>query len=155
MADLNTLFGLAGRWSGQKRVLLPGQDPHESTSTAVVTPIVNGTFVQLAYTWAFDGIAQEGLLLIGLKQLDQVVTTVWIDSWHMGDAFMMCHGMIGATGGVDVRGSYAAPSGPDWGWRMVIEPGDELRILMYNVTPDGTEYLGVEAAYTRDAASAP
>jgi hypothetical protein len=149
MSDLTALLGLAGSWVGHKRVLLPGEAPHESASTALITPVVGGKFVQLAYTWAFDGTDQEGLLLIGLKETDQVVTAVWIDSWHMADTFMICQGQVSATGGVEVRGTYAVPSSPDWGWRMVIEPAeDQFRMVMYIVTPDGAEALGVEAAYT-------
>jgi hypothetical protein len=50
-----------------------------------------------------------------------------------------------------VRGSYAAAPGPDWGWRTVIETAedDSLRMVMYNLTPDGQEYLAVEAVYRR------
>ena len=51
-----------------------------------------------------------------------------------------------ARGSVDVSGSYAAPPGPDWGWRTTLGPGPDetLRMVMYNVTPDGEEYLAVE-----------
>jgi hypothetical protein len=58
-----------------------------------------------------------------------------------------------ATGGdsIDVRGSYAAPPGPNWGWRTVIETPDDdsLRIVMYNVSPEGKEDLAVDAVYRR------
>jgi hypothetical protein len=152
MNDLHSLLELAGRWDGYKRVLLPGEAPHESESTAFITSIVGRKFMQMAYTWAFDGTAQEGVLLVGHKQADQAITVVWIDSWHMGDAFLICDGEVDAAGAVDVRGTYVVPSSPDWGWRMVITPGDkELRVLMYNITPDGMEILGVEAVYTRAA----
>jgi Protein of unknown function (DUF1579) len=52
---------------------------------------------------------------------------------------------------VDVRGSYAAPPGPDWGWRTVIETAgtDSFRMVMHNVSPDGQEYLAVDAEYHR------
>jgi hypothetical protein len=77
------------------------------------------------------------------------VTLHWIDSWHNGDAVMACEG-TGSDGRVDVRGSYPAPSGPDWGWRIRVEPGSgSLVIRMDNVSPDGEEYPAVEASYRR------
>jgi hypothetical protein len=52
-----------------------------------------------------------------------------------------------------VRGTYAAPPGPDWGWRIDVTPdGDKLRIEMHNVWPEeqgGKEELAVEAVYGR------
>jgi hypothetical protein len=48
MSDLDALRGLAGRWTGNKRVLLPGEAPHESLSTVTVTPIIADRFVQIA-----------------------------------------------------------------------------------------------------------
>ena len=50
-----------------------------------------------------------------------------------------------------MRGSYAAPPGPDWGWRIAIRPGDgsALAIVMHNVTPGGEEAVAVEATYKR------
>jgi hypothetical protein len=48
-------------------------------------------------------------------------------------------------------GSYAAPPGPDWGWRIEIaaEQCKALRLVMFNIWPDGKEELAVEAAYVR------
>ncbi len=65
---------------------------------------------------------------------------------------MMLEGRVDTNDVVDTRGSYAVEGSPDWGWRIVVEPGnDALRVLMYNVTPDGEEVLGFELAYTRAA----
>ncbi len=70
---------------------------------------------------------------------------------HMSDKFMICQGAAEPDGAIVVRGSYAAPPGPDWGWRMVIGPGDgdTFRLIMYNISPDGQEDLAVEASYTK------
>jgi hypothetical protein len=48
-------------------------------------------------------------------------------------------------------GSYAAPEGPDWGWRIVIgsDGPDELHLLMYNIAPDGGVYPAVESRLLR------
>jgi hypothetical protein len=56
-------------------------------------------------------------------------------------------------GKIDLRGSYEAPPSPDWGWRFVINaPSDiELKLVMYNVSPEGEEELAVEANYKRVA----
>ena len=108
-------------------------------------------FVRLDCTWGYQGTPQEGSLLIGYDSTSQEVTAHWVDTWHMGDKVMACRGSAGDDGEITVRGTYAAPPGPDWGWRIVITPsgGDRLDIGMFNVTPDGRAQLAVESSYSR------
>lgn len=152
MAALDALIGLAGRWKGSYRLLEPSKAPQQSSSALSITPIVAERFVRMDYTWSYDGERQEGSLLLGYEsKARRAVTAVWIDSWHMGHQFMTCEGATERRGAVVVRGSYASPPGPDWGWRTVIEPGrgNALRLLMYNQAPDGKEELAVEAKFVR------
>ena len=70
----------------------------------------------------------------------------------MGDKAMVCAGPRPDALTLAVQGSYAAPPGPDWGWRIEItpEPAGALRIKMYNIWPGGAqEALAAEATYTR------
>jgi hypothetical protein len=62
---------------------------------------------------------------------------------------MDCRGSAKGEGGISVQGSYPAPPGPDWGWRIVVEPreGAGFRLEMRNVTPEGEEAIAVEAEY--------
>jgi hypothetical protein len=50
-----------------------------------------------------------------------------------------------------MRGSYPAPEGPDWGWRIEIEPKapDAFELCLFNIAPDGQEALAVLADYER------
>jgi len=148
VASLHSLFALSGTWTGTSRLWMsPSAPMRESSSVATITPVVRGRFVRIDYSWAIDGEAQEGMLLFGRDAKD-LVTGIWIDSWHMGDRFMICRGAAGGAA-ISVRGSYAAPSGPDWGWRIDVEPGDGFRLVMYNLPPGGKEELAVEATYTK------
>ncbi|HEY0733945.1 MAG TPA: DUF1579 family protein [Herpetosiphonaceae bacterium] len=152
MSGLEELFTLAGAWAGTNRLWLPpAEEAYESPTTAALSPIVGGKFVQLSYTWAFEGEAQEGVLLIGHEPENGAVTVVWADSWHMGNKFMICQGQI-EDERIVVRGSWSVESGPDWGWRIELDTEDvQLRMRMYVVEPAGDEALGVEAIYTRTA----
>ena len=109
------------------------------------------TMVEVKYTWADEGQPQEGLLLIGYETKRELATAIWADSWHMGEKVMSCQGELDENGIVDVRGHYPAPTGPDWGWRIVIafEKDRELIMTMYNIAPDGQEALAVKAVYAR------
>ncbi len=152
MSVPESLKNLVGHWSGKNRLWLSPQNPvRESESTASVTLAARGRFMSIAYTWAFEGAAQEGLLLLGYDGCSGAVKAVWIDSWHMSDKFMHCAGGEIEGGAVSVRGSYSAPPGPDWGWRTVIQPvdGESFHFIMYNIAPDGGEEFAVEAAYSR------
>jgi hypothetical protein len=68
----------------------------------------------------------------------------------MGSKVMACSGRVTDDGGFDVRGSYAAPPGPDWGWRitMAAVPKSRIEVVMFNVDPAGSaEQLAVRATY--------
>jgi hypothetical protein len=64
---------------------------------------------------------------------------------------MACDGSIDQGGTILLRGSYQAPPGPDWGWRITItaNSGKDLQIVMHNCTPEGAEELAVQADYAR------
>ena len=150
-SGLDGLLSCAGEWVGRSRLQDPHADePDESASTLRVVPILRGRFVRLDYTWAYRGEPQEGSMLLGFRPEASEVTAHWVDGWHVGHDVMVCRGVVGEDGRLDVRGTYSVPSAPDWGWRMVIVPGrDRLTITMYNVAPEGEEYLAVEGDYRR------
>lgn len=151
MNELSEILSLAGKWAGMYRLILDLRTPaRDSSTTATLSPVAGGRFARLDYNWEDEGKRQDGSLLVGFEKEESVATAVWVDSFHMSNKFMICEGKA-ARGSVDVSGSYAAPPGPDWGWRTVLGPGPDgtLRMVMYNVTPDGQEYPAVEAIYTR------
>ncbi len=147
------LASLTGHWQGTSRLVLPWNTPPESdsTSTAEVQPVATGRFVSIAYTWEYDGRPCEGFLLLGREKKSEAVNAVWVDSRHQSDRPMACTGTVTDEGAVDVRGSYPAPPGPDYGWRTVVETqgDDAFRLVMYNVSPEGEETLAFENRYTR------
>jgi hypothetical protein len=151
MSALDALIAAAGTWRGTSTL----RDPHSgiddaSASTAVVTPVLDGRFVRIDYTWSYGGRPQEGSLLIGFQRTAGVATACWIDCFHNGEKVMVCTGSASGDGTLTVRGSYAAPPGPDWGWRIDVMPGGEtLRMVHHNVWPEGKEELAVESRYTR------
>jgi hypothetical protein len=138
---------LSGNWQGVNRLWLTPTEPVRiSETTATISPASRDHFLIIRYTW-FEEKPQEGMLLLG--QLGDQVNAIWIDSWHNGDSMMTCPGILTPEGALSLRGSYPAPPGPDWGWRIELAPGEVLRICMFNILPDGQEYLAVEAIYTR------
>ncbi len=142
---------LVGEWTGTNRLWLdPSALARESTTTATVERVAGG-FVSIRTTWEDEGRAHDGLLVVRLADDPGADTMVWVDSFHTGGAFMTFAGTAGDDGRVTARGSYAAPPGPDWGWRIAVEAesADGFRILMHNITPDGEEAPAVEAVFTR------
>jgi hypothetical protein len=150
MSGLDHLLACAGEWRGVNRLYESPDGPaEESASRVVVTPLLGGRFVRVDQWWACGGDEQEGSLLIGYEPKTGVATGHWIDTFHMGRKVMACSGAIRDDGTVDLRGSYAAPPGPDWGWRIVVGPDADggLEIVMYNVDPEGKEALAVRATH--------
>ncbi len=152
MSTLENWQPLIGPWTGTSRLFLPDEPTRESPSTALVALIAQGKFCTIAYTWVFDGEPQDGLVVLGYDPDRRAVDAVFLDSWHMGDKLMLLQGRVEADATIVVHGTYAVPASPDWGWRMVVAAHDNtLRMVMYNVSPEGEEFLGVEATYTRSA----
>jgi hypothetical protein len=147
---VEALTAVAGQWSGTNTLQDPNTGkPEDSPSTVTVTPILNGRLVRLDYTWGYQGKPQEGSLLVGFDPKSGEVSGHWVDTWHMGRAVLACKGTT-AEGPIAIRGSYAAPPDPDWGWRIEIAPGtDDLRITHTNIDAEGTEDLAVEGVYSR------
>jgi hypothetical protein len=151
MGLIERLAKLTGRWAGPNKLWLePGKPERLSDGTMTVAVVGQGRFVTFTYTWADDGKPQDGLLVVGHEADRQMVTGHWLDSFHNGDKVMRLEGAPTPNGGILIRGSYPAPTGPDWGWTIAIEPGDrEFRLIMHNIWPEGREDLAVEAVFTR------
>ena len=140
---------LAGEWTGVNRLWMsPQDDPQESDGSASVTLIGQGQFLAFHYTWTYEGRPQDGLLLVGIENAN--ATAVWTDSWHMSRNLMVCTRDSGREGTISVSGTYAAPPGPDWGWRVAIRlEAAGLVLRMFNIPPGEAEQLAVEAVYAR------
>lgn len=135
-----------GAWSGASQLFLPGSPVQTSAATATVTPLLQGLFLEVRYTWSYQKEPQEGLLLVGKSQL------IFADSWHMGESVLLCQGSERPEGGLSAFGTYPVEGDPDWGWRTVLEgEADRFRITMYNVPPtgQGAEELGFTCVFTR------
>lgn len=137
---------LIGTWSGENRLHLDRVTASPSELSA--TQVAKGTSLLITYTWSHEGVAHEGILVVAAS--DPEATAAWLDSWHMHEKVLVCQGTIGREG-IDLRGSYEAPPGPDWGWRIVVSlpAPDRLHLTMYNCPPAGQEELAVEAKYGR------
>jgi hypothetical protein len=150
MSIPDKLLRLNGSWQATNRLWLsPEEAVRESEAKAVISTIAQGKFLVLRYTWSEQGQPQDGLLLVG--SIAEAAEAVWVDSWHMQDKHMLLTGKVAPDGSVRMRGSYAAPSGPDWGWRidLLIVKANSFQFMMYNLPPDGEETLAVEAVFKR------
>src|SRR5688500_5378796 len=145
------LSELTGSWRGSGTLFTPWTTPAEQEydSTAFVSSAARN-FLKLEYTWTADGRQQDGLMLIAEKK-DGSFSSVWVDSWHQSEAFLLSTGSRTASGDITLLASYPAPTGPDWGWKTIIRAlgGDNLEILMYNIPPDGKEEIAVHDTYPR------
>jgi hypothetical protein len=142
---------LAGDWQGTKALYLepPPAPAISCPSQLAVTPIAGGSFLQFTYHWSYEGEPQSGVLLFGIDE-ENAASAAWVDSFHMSSKIMSCAGGA-ANGSAELRGSYEAPPGPDWGWIINIRSvsPSELEIVMHNVSPEGQEDLAVQLDYTR------
>ena len=151
MSVLDALASCAGAWRGNTKLQDPiNQIADESATMAKITRVLKGNFVRLDYTWDYKGDPQEGSFLFGYMPSSGEVTAYWADTWHMGHMVMECRGQAVGDHSLSVFGTYAAPPGPDWGWRTTLTvDGDTLRMEMYNVWPEGKEELAVRSSWSR------
>lgn len=160
MSIPESLTHITGKWAGSNRLWLdPGEPADVSETTASAALAAQGQFLTLRYTWSVDGEPREGLLVMGCAWDSDQATAAWINSWHMAHQMMFCRGGMQPDGTLSVQGTYPAPSGPDWGWRIALDAREPGRLIMrmFNIAPDlldipagrSREELAVEASYTR------
>lgn len=147
MNPLETFSSHAGQWEGSNRLHDPNtHQAEDSPMEASLMPILGGKFLRLDYTWGYQGTPQEGFILFGVEPRIKEISLYWGDTWHMGNQILVCKGKAASSREICVTGSYAAPPGPDWGWRIVLKADGSLVTLhMYNITPEGQEAIAVEA----------
>lgn len=147
------LKGLVGAWAGNNRLHLGDWHPvkpiHDSDGTASVRERIGGQFLEIAYTWEHEEKSCEGLLILGGDNKTDAVNAFWTDSWHMAHQLIQCSGTQ-VDGNVSVKGSYRVEGHPEWGWRTEIIPGtDEFKYNMYNISPEGEEFIALEMELKR------
>jgi hypothetical protein len=151
LADLRPR--LLGNWTGTNLLRLSWLPEPEfrSPSRLTLASAAGGKFLTLAYTWEHEGKAQEGFLLFGNENKEGEATGAWVDSWHQGGRILQLKGQVEETGNVILLGSYPAPPGPDWGWRITLSAPESgpLSLIMHNLPHDGEEDLAVRAEYNR------
>jgi Protein of unknown function (DUF1579) len=148
------LRNLVGKWRGTNRLhtsWITENPVRETTSIAAIEFTARGRFLKIEYDWTFDEAVQEGLILIGNEKDSDSMIAFWIDSWHLSDKFMVSEGQMDENGAISLKGFYAVPDHPDWGWKTVVEPerDNSFKIVMYNVSPEGEESLAVEMNLNR------
>ncbi len=144
---------LSGEWKGIKRLYLNGESGPESSSPSRMT-IAKGArdaLLMCAYTWKHEGLPHEGMMLLCYDEKADVATAAWGDSWHMNTRLMQCTGALETQNKLFVRGNYAAPPGPDWGWTIAlsVRDVDEIEIVMENISPVGERFLVVRADFSK------
>src|SRR5687768_447429 len=112
MAVPSFLLPQTGTWQGSNRLHDPHSGkPEDLPSAFTLTPILNGTFARIEYSWAYHGTPHSGMILITKAKKSQQVTVYWSDTWHMADSMLVCEGAVENESAINVRGSYAAPPG--------------------------------------------
>jgi hypothetical protein len=151
LSDIQT--NLVGEWAGNNLLRLSWQAPSDFNSTGrmFIQSVGNGKFLTFRYSWSHEGTAHEGAILLAHAASTGIATAGWVDSWHQSGGVLCCEGSLQEDGTIQVKGYYAAPPGPDWGWRITIaqRSDNELQMVMHNCAPDGKEDLAVQADYTR------
>ena len=152
MSISKNIAGLEGRWNGINEFYTPGNGelPSESPSEATVRTVVAGKFIEIAYTWIFEGQPQEGSIILGCDPASTAVQAVWTDSWHMSDRLMLCDGTIAHDGTISVVGSHGGGSGREAKFGIEITAvGETFTIRMFDISPTGVKQMAVETVYSR------
>ncbi|MBX3174715.1 MAG: DUF1579 family protein [Gemmatimonadaceae bacterium] len=152
MSVPGSLSRSVAEWTGHNKLWFKPSDPAFACATTARTTLeAGGNFLAMRYEWSHAGSAHHGMILLGEDVAAARCDAAWVDSFHNGQRLMLCTGPISTDGVLRATGAYPAPPGPDWGWRLELSAPapEQLLLRMFNIMPDGTEALAVEASYSR------
>lgn len=148
------LHKLAGEWEGiSKTWFEPDKVADESAISGTMRPILDGRFILHEYRGSFGEKALEGIAIYGFNLELGKFQSAWVDSFHNGTAIMFSEGKR-QDDAFSMLGSYfyVAPGvEQQWGWRTEIEivSDDQVKIIAYNISPEGDESKATETVYNR------
>ncbi len=148
------LSQLAGEWHGTAKTWFePDKVADESPVKGTIRVIMDGRFIIHEYKGSFGDKPLEGINIIGYNLSLNKFESAWIDSFHTGTALMFSEGKRDDNN-LSVLGSYAyvtPETEQHWGWRTNIEMvnDNEIKIVAYNISPEGEETKATEIHYRR------
>ena len=148
---------LVGEWEGTAKTWFEKDViGDESPVRGTMKLIMEGRFILHEYHGSLGGKPLEGMAIIGYQLASGKFQSAWIDSFHNGTAIMFSEGKRGDQN-LKVLGSYEyiTPELEEkWGWRTEIEvlSDVQLKLIAYNISPDGGEALATEVIYNKVAA---
>ena len=146
------LAEFAGGWTGENKLrMMPDDEFSPSPSTATLALVAGRNVATISYTWAdFDGMAQEGLLVVQDGPLPGQAEAVWADSWHANPRWMPLIGAV-SNARVSLSGRYGEDDQQgEWHIHLHLTDPETLVMSMDNAYPVGSEtYEVVQATWRR------
>ena len=147
------LASLAGNWEGEIEVWFDADaSPERGQLVGTIQTMLDKRFIRFDYSNSMQGETHSGMLLIGYYLVRKACTISWIDSFHTGTQILQLESTELGKEVFEGKGSYSDPSGgPDWFWRIVIEPLPEnkLAIRHYNIHPNAQEDTAIRILLER------
>lgn len=144
---------LVGSWEAKTRWWTdPAAPPDTSSATAQAKWILGGRFVMDEAEGMMMGMPFHGMGITGYDNYKQQYINVWLD--EMSTSFLHCTGAIDATGKViTMNGTYDdfATGQKNKTFKSItrIISNDKHVYEMYELKPDGKEFMNFEVTYTR------
>ena len=146
------LNGLKGCWNGSCRTWLEdGVLSDQSSIQGEFHGVMGGLWFRHHYLSSLGGKKREGEELIAFNSVSNEYQIAWIDDFHMANGILYSTGVSQASG-FSVVGSYSVGVGETpWGWRTTYQFGldNRLKIMSWNIEPDGTEVKAIEIEYKK------
>lgn len=154
MAIPKSIIESKGSWAGKSKLNLPWLEPDkritESESKLHIDGDHHNSYASITYTWAHEGKAHEGAMLLSASKDSKKVQIAWADSWHQSEGLLIANGTTEEDGSIKTKGTYKA-GGEEWGWTIaLLIEGEKFRIKMENVMPSGEAEWAVDGLYSRE-----
>lgn len=135
------LSKMAGTWSTHYKARFGPELPwQEFEGTSENKVVLGGRYVMQDVNFSMQGMALQGLQILGFDKLSGEYTAQWADSmstWWVG-----CHGKRDEKGQIDMSGTMKDAAG-ERAYRMVVRhvSDDESQVEMYDTIPPKGEVL--------------